>query len=320
MLLLPVPELKHVRKYQVSVLLVLFMVGFHFLVEFNKVYVPKLEFSEDKSASYFKIQAKLYERHLKSLKSFKSSEQRLMASVVDAKSSVDESFLASFTRVAILDNTFDPLKISSAGLDSLEYADWLDVHSIMRKNLQLSPAYLLGLNDQNYSWDRWLSYMFVHIGFLHLFSNALFLLLFGALIETLFGGVVVTLVFIGSGFLAAPIYMLLNDLNQVSLVGASGGVCGLIAFYSISQFKEKIRFFYWVLPFEKYYGFLSLSCGYIFLIWILSDLAGYFAGVGFLDSVAYGAHLGGFLVGGLCALGLNFYKTFGFKNTASSAT
>jgi membrane associated rhomboid family serine protease len=232
-----------------------------------------------------------------------------MASVAEAKSSADESFLASFTRVAILDNTFDPLKMSAIGLDTLEYADWLEVHSVMRKNLQLSPAYLLGLNDQNYSWDRWLSYMFVHIGFLHLLSNAMFLLIFGALIETLFGGVVVTLVFLGSGFLAAPMYMLLNDLNQVSLVGASGGVCGLIAFYSITQFKEKIRFFYWVLPFEKYYGFLSLSCGYIFLIWILSDLAGYFAGVGFLDSVAYGAHLGGFLVGGLCALGLNFYKS-----------
>ncbi len=311
MLLLPVPEVKNIIRFQVSIMLVVFLVGFYFFVEFNKVYLPKLEFSENKSTSYFKIQAKLYEKHLANLKGFKSSDQRLMASVIDAKSTsiLDEGFLASLTRVTILDQTFDPLKISPEGLDILEYADWLDVHMVMRKNLQLSPAYLLGINDQHYSWDRWLSYMFVHIGFYHLLSNALFLLLFGALIETVFGGIVLILVFLGSGILAAPIYMLLNDLNQVSLVGASGGVCGLIAFYSITQFKEKMRFFYWVLPLENYYGFISLSSGYILLLWCLGDLAGYFAGVGFLDSVAYGAHLGGFLVGAVCALGINSYNS-----------
>lgn len=310
MLLLPVPELKHLQKYQVSLLLSLFLVVFHFFIEFTKVPLPTLEFTESKSTSYFKIQAQLYKRHLQELKNFKTSDQRFMASILNSNPKDDASSLAVFTRVSILDTTFDPLKVSPIGMDEIEYADWLEVHSNMRRNLKLSPAYLLGINDQNYGWDRWVSYIFVHIGMFHLISNVLFLLLFGALIETMFGGVVVTLVFLGSGILAAPIYMLLSDLNQISLVGASGGVCGLIAFYSITQFHEKIRFFYWVMPFEKYYGFLSLGSGYILLLWLLGDVAGYFAGVPFLDSVAYGAHLGGFIVGALCALGINSYKSY----------
>lgn len=309
MLLLPCPESKDVKKYQISLILSCFLFLFHILVESQKYDYPKMDFPETKSTAYFNIQTKLYGRHLQSLKKFKNSDQRLIASVLDSDVSSKENLINGFTRIALLDSTFDPLKISSQGLDQIEYMDWLEVHSVMQQNLILSPAYMLGINDQNYNWDRWLSYMFVHIGFYHLVSNIVFLLLFGALVETLFNGVVVVLVFLGSGFLAAPIYMYLNDLNQVSLVGASGGVCGLIAFYSVYQFKEKVRFFYWILPFEKYYGFLFLSSGCILLIWILGDIAGYLSGVNFLDSVAYSAHLGGFFVGTLCALGVKGYKS-----------
>ena len=60
------------------------------------------------------------------------------------------------------------------------------------------------------------------------------------MIETMLGGAMVYIVFLGSGILAAPIYMYLNPLSQVSLVGASGGVCGLIAFYSVYCFHDKI--------------------------------------------------------------------------------
>ncbi len=316
MLLLPVPEVKDVKNFKVSLLLTIFLILCHYLVESNRYHTQSLNFSETESKAYFNIQSRLYERHLEQLKKFKSKDQRLIASVFSSKSLDDKEIFSKLTRVSILDSTFDPLEVPSAGLDQIEYQDWLGVHNVMRQNLKLSPAYLLGLNNESYGWDRWLSYMFVHVGIYHLLSNALFLLLFGALIETVFGGVIVTLVFLGSGFLAAPIYMYLSDLNQVSLVGASGGVCGLIAFYSLTRFKSKIRFFYWVLPFEKYYGFLALSTGYILVLWILGDLAGYFAGVSFLDNVAHAAHLGGFVVGSICALVIRCYNSY--INTTNS--
>lgn len=107
--------------------------------------------------------------------------------------------------------------------------------------------------------------------------------------------------------------MSLTDLNQISLVGASGGVCGLIGFYSVYNMQNKIRYWYWVLPFEKYYGFMNLSCGFLLLLWMLGDLAGYFSGVSFLDNVAYAAHLGGFFVGSLCAVTLRLIRSQKFN-------
>lgn len=316
MFLLPCPEYKNIQRYKISLLLVVFLVFIYALIEFNQYEIAKLDFSDQQSTAYLNIQTKLYQRHLDSLKKFKNTDQRLIASVLDSEDKLSDEVFGTMSRVAALDPTFDPMNVSSVGLDEVEYSDWLEVHMLIKQNLKLSPVYLMGLNDVYYDWDRWVSYMFVHVGLFHLFSNVIFLLLFGALVETLFGGVVVTLVFFGSGFLAAPVYMYLNELNQISLVGASGGVCGLIAFYSVSQFKETLRFFFWVLPFENYYGFLYLSSGYVLFLWILGDLAGYFSGVTFLDSVAYSAHLGGYFVGTACALGLNIYYTVGGKGAS----
>lgn len=312
MFLIPCPEIHQLKKYQVTLTLIVFLVFSHFLVEFTKYDLPKYSFSDFESAAFLNVQMKLYERHLKDLKKFKNSDQRFMASVFDSTNTEEKKILTSLSRASILDPTFDPLKVSKEGIDPIEYQDWFDVHLQMKQSLTLSPAYILGVNNQNYGFERWVSYLFVHVGLYHLLSNCMFLLLFGVLIESLLGGVVVLLVFLGSGFLAAPIYMYMSDLSQVSLVGASGGVCGLIAFYSIYQIKNKMRFFYWVLPFEGYYGFTFLNSGVIIFLWMLGDLASYFSGVAFLDSVAYAAHLGGFFVGSVCGLGLlllNEFKT-----------
>lgn len=304
MILLPVPEYRDIKKFHVSLILCCFLMIFHVLVEENKYVQEKKDFSEGQTKAYFNIQTKLYERHLSQLHNLKNKDQRLIASVLKTKEEPDQKYYSSLVRGSILDPTFNPLSISKEGLDQIEYADWLEVYSYMNTNLKVSTAYLLGVNQDEYGWDRWVSYLFVHVGTYHLMSNVLFLFLFGALIETLCGGLVVLIIFLGSGILAAPIYMSLTDLNQVSLVGASGGVCGLIAFYSIFNMQNKIRYWYWVMPVEKYYGFIQLSSGFLLVLWMLGDLAGYFSGVTFLDSVAYSAHLGGYLVGSLCALGL----------------
>lgn len=308
MFLLPCPELHQLTKFHTTVTLVVFLILVQVLVEYTKVTPTNYVFTDYQSSAYLSIQSKLYERHLESLKRFKNSDQRFMASIYAAADLSESKILASLTRASVLDSTFDPLKISKLGLDPIEYQEWFEIHMMMKENMTSSSAFILGLNHQNYDLQRWISYMFIHVGFYHLLSNCIFLLLFGILIESVFGGIIVLLVFVGSGFLAAPIYMYMTELSQVSLVGASGGVCGLIAFYSITQFRHKIRFFYWVLPFESYYGFTFLSSGFIILLWILGDLAGYFSGVAFLDSVAYAAHLGGFFIGSVCALGLLLFQ------------
>jgi membrane associated rhomboid family serine protease len=312
MLLLPVPELTQVKEYKISLTIVIFLCLNFFLIEANKYHNEDYKLNEDKSVSYLKVQTKLYERHLKNLKGFKSKEQRQIASVVDFNSASDVQ-LGLLSRASILDSTFDPMSVSNYGIDPIEYKEWVDIHTEMKKSFVVAPAYFLGVNKDEYSYERWLTYLFAHIDFYHLISNCLFLLLFGALIETSLGGVFTLIIFLGTGFLAAPIFILLSDLSQISLVGASGGVCGLIGFYSILQYNQKIRYFYWVLPTQNYHGFMSLSAGLVILIWAAGDLAGYLSGVTYLDSVAYAAHLGGFITGSLCALGLLLARKLKFN-------
>lgn len=317
MLLLPVPELKEVKEFKVSLIIVGFLFLTFFLIEMNKFQHVDYKIDDTKSISYLKVQTKLYDRHLKNLKSLKSSEQRQLASLVNLDSATS-SQLGLLSRASILDSTFNPLEITSSGIDPIEYQEWMDVHIEMKKSFEVAPASFFGVHKDEFGYDRWITYLFAHIDIYHLLSNCVFLLLFGALIETLLGGLVTLTIFLGSGFLAAPFFILLSDLSQISLVGSSGGVCGLIGFYSVYQYNHKIRYFYWVLPTQNYYGFMSLSAGLILVLWAVGDIAGYLSGVSYLDSVAYAAHLGGFAIGGLCALGLLIFKKYRFTFKALS--
>lgn len=317
MLLIPVPELKEVKEFKVTLIIVGFLFLTFFLIEFNKFHHDEYKIDDDKSISYLKVQTMLYDRHLKNLRSYKSSEQRQLASLINLDNA-SASQLGLLSRASILDATFNPLDISSFGIDPIEYKEWMDVHIEMKKSFDVAPASFFGVNKDEYGYDRWISYLFTHIDLYHLLSNCVFLLLFGALIETLLGGLVTLTVFLGAGFLAAPFFILLSDLSQISLVGSSGGVCGLIGFYSVYQYNYKIRYFYWVLPTQNYHGFMSLSAGFILVLWAVGDIAGYLSGVSYLDSVAYAAHLGGFVIGSLCALGLHIFKKYRFTFKALS--
>ena len=83
--------------------------------------------------------------------------------------------LSSVVRASILDSSFEPLKVRSVGMDRIEYISWLKVYTEMQQKLKLSSPYLLGINYEHYTWDRWVSYLFVHVGWYHLLSNLLFL-------------------------------------------------------------------------------------------------------------------------------------------------
>lgn len=292
-------------------MLIAVIVMMQILVKEHEVADESLRVPKAESELFHGVQAQLYKNFLKSEKRL-DKNQRMIASL--GEQDKDNRVVS---QMSLRDPYFDPFKASREGIDEVSYKHWQDTYFILQEFSLINSASLLGVRSDNPEWQSWLSYMFVHAGFYHLLSNIVFLFLFGALIERAFGGLMTLVIFLGSGLLVVPIYILLTGESNVPLIGASGGVCGLIAFYCICKFKEPMRFFYWVLPFDKYYGFVTLYTGVVLFVWLLSDVAGHLGAVPFFDGVAHAAHLGGFIAGASSAAAVLAYRKY--KGIADSS-
>lgn len=160
------------------------------------------------------------------------------------------------------------------------------------------PSYMLGLNAQDIDVWKWFSYIFVHSGLVHFVGNMLFFLIFAGFLETIVGGLAVLVLFLSSGALSAGFFLYFSGATAAPLVGASGAVSGIMAYFCFLYWNKPVRFVYWLfLPLRGYFGFIFLPGWVVFALWLVSDLAGYLSTVSELGGVAYTAHLGGEVIG-----------------------
>jgi membrane associated rhomboid family serine protease len=171
------------------------------------------------------------------------------------------------------------------------------------------PLYQMGLSSNHKKWYNYFTYQFVHSGWMHLMWNLLFLMIFGALIEIKLGSEWLIYTNLAGGIFGAVGYQLLSGISASPLVGASGAISALMAMTAVVFFRERLRFWFWLLPVTGFYGFVLLPAWVIFVFFCLPDVAGLIASVDELGfSVAHAAHIGGACIGivsGLLARGLN---------------
>jgi membrane associated rhomboid family serine protease len=175
--------------------------------------------------------------------------------------------------------------------------DFKKLNEIQNEN----PSYSWGLSRHNTAWPVWFLYQFAHSGFAHLFWNMVFLLIFGVFAESLSGGLCTLICYLGAGLAGAASFALLTGISSSPLVGASAAVSGLMGFVVVFCWRQRVKFLFWLLPVQGYFGFVMLPVWVLFLVYLLPDLSGYLSSVSDFQSVAYGAHLGGTLFGALMA-------------------
>jgi len=144
-----------------------------------------------------------------------------------------------------------------------------------------------------------LSSMFLHGGWLHLLGNMLFLWVFGNNIEDRFGRIRYLLLYFAAGFAAAYGYAFANPNATEPLVGASGAISGVLGAYLVLYPMAKV----WSLVPVLFFIPLKLPAWLVLGMWFV--LQGVYAsGMGVADgsSVAYLAHIIGFVLGALFAL------------------
>ncbi len=139
---------------------------------------------------------------------------------------------------------------------------------------------------------RLVGYMFLHGGWLHLAGNLLALFVFGDNVEDALGHWRYLLLYLLAGILGAALHVALGKDPEVPLVGASGGIAGIMAAYLLLYPRAKL----FVLAFARLPVLLPASwfVASWFAVNLLEAATG---GHGGEHDVAWWAHIGGFIAG-----------------------
>ena len=139
-----------------------------------------------------------------------------------------------------------------------------------------------------------LTYQFLHGDIVHLFSNMLFLWVFGDNIEDAMGPLKFLLFYLACGVIGGLAHALMQPDSSLPLIGASGAVAGVIGAYLILHPRVRV----WVLAFR--FIPLRISAAWVLGIWALTQFI--MIALAPRDQVAWWAHVGGLAAGAILIL------------------
>jgi membrane associated rhomboid family serine protease len=164
-----------------------------------------------------------------------------------------------------------------------------------------------GLVPAALSVRSFITHMFLHAGWMHLFGNLFMLLLAGPPIEDRFGRAMFAGFYAIAGVFAAGFYAALANDPSVPMVGASGAIAGVLGAFAVRFWSTQIRFAYFFLfGFRPVWGTFEAPAWAMLSLWFGNELfqAWLWDAVGIAGGVAYWAHVGGFAFGAGAAYAL----------------
>src|SRR5687768_7900205 len=137
---------------------------------------------------------------------------------------------------------------------------------------------------------NFLSSMFMHGDFMHIFGNMLFLWIFGDNLENLLGHIRFAAFYIVCGIAAALAQIMMDGSSIIPMLGASGAISGVLGGYILLFPQRQVR--------ALIFNFLTTVPAFVAIgIWIAYQMiVGYLTDPG-TGGVAYAAHIGGFIAG-----------------------
>ncbi len=161
-------------------------------------------------------------------------------------------------------------------------------------------------SDNFYPW-QFVTYMFLHGGFSHVFFNMLALVIFGPTLETTWGSKKFLIYYFICGLGGGLAHTLISPMVSGAvgpLIGASGAIFGLLAAFGL-MFPDQMLLVFFFIP---------MKAKYAVLLFIMLEVFSVRAN----DNVGHLAHLGGAVVGITYLLiegrGINPFKRRGTTN------
>lgn len=191
--------------------------------------------------------------------------------------------VASFVALALMPS---PQRISFLLEWGTIPADIFDVHEAFWRQLA-DPALL-----------RLFTALFIHVAWIHLLSNLLFLVIFGLPAERTLGSARFVSLFVMGGIVANLIGALTLAGVRLPIIGCSGAVSAVLGAYVALFPRARLGL---VLPLGLFLEFVRVPAFLLIGIWVLLQLVFSYAGPSY-GAVVWWTHLAGFLFGILFAL------------------
>lgn len=165
------------------------------------------------------------------------------------------------------------------------------------QRVRVAPGLVAELDGQA-NWLTVISSMFMHGGWMHLIGNMWFLYVFGDNVEDVMGSLRFVAFYLLCGAVAAAAQMLSGPSSVIPMVGASGAIGGVMGAYMVFFPTARVHLLV-VLGFfiTRIVVPAILMLGYWFLVQFLSGTVSDGSG----GSVAFWAHVGGFVAGAVLA-------------------
>lgn len=149
-------------------------------------------------------------------------------------------------------------------------------------------------------YDRILTSMFLHGGWMHLVGNMWFLWIFGDNLEDEMGPFGFALFYLATGAAAAAAQVMSDPGSAAPMVGASGAIAGVMGGYLLLHPSARIDV---LMIFVIFFRIFPIPAWIVLGVWFALQLAsGAAMPVGDGGGVAYWAHAGGFVAGLVLAL------------------
>ncbi|RPH49647.1 MAG: rhomboid family intramembrane serine protease [Desulfobacteraceae bacterium] len=167
--------------------------------------------------------------------------------------------------------------------------------------------YLYGLVPARYSIPRisnyfsapeqifpFISFMFLHGGFLHLISNMWTLYIFGDNVEDKLGPVRYLFFYLACGLSSGLTHLFFNYYSDLPTIGASGAIAGVMGAYFILYPESKILT---LIPIIIIPWITEISAFFFLAFWFLLQFLNAAGSGGQAGGIAWWAHIGGFIFG-----------------------
>ncbi|WP_266170812.1 rhomboid family intramembrane serine protease [Dyella subtropica] len=145
---------------------------------------------------------------------------------------------------------------------------------------------------------RLVTALFIHVAWLHVLGNMLFLVIFGLSSERTLGSTRFLLLFLLGGIVANLVGALSLAGVHSPIIGCSGAVSAVLGAYIALFPRERLGL---VLPLGLYLEFVRVPAFLLIGIWVLLQLLFSYAGPSY-GAVVWWTHIAGFLFGVVFAL------------------
>lgn len=184
------------------------------------------------------------------------------------------------------------------------YTQWKVARTQFDNLKQNSSSNRYGFTPSKHEPLTFLTHQFLHGGYDHLIGNMIFLFLIGFTLEAALGSLLYISCYLICGLGAVVLYWQVYPSSNIPLIGASGAIAGLMGMYAGVFGLRKIRFFYSLL---FYFDFIKAPALIMLPLWVASEI--YQLSFTTVSHIAYMAHIGGLLTGGIISFTIKRYFT-----------